>query len=152
VDDKKFLKGAALGGMTEVELGKLAAQKATSDDIKQFGQKLVEDHTKANTELKEVASKDNIPIPDTLDSKHQSRIEKLSKLSGEQFDKAYVKDQVKDHQADIKDFKDEAQNGNDPQCKGICLEHASRLAGSPCQSEELEQVGEERIRQVTARL
>ena len=119
MDDKKFLKGAALGGMTEVELGKLAAQKATSDDIKQFGRKLVEDHTKANTELKEVASKDNIPIPDTLDSKHQSRIEKPSKLSGEQFDKAYVKDQVKDHQADIKDFKDEAQQGNDPKVKAF---------------------------------
>jgi putative membrane protein len=72
VDDKKFAKDAALGGMAEVELGKLATQKASRDDIKQFGQKMVDDHTKANDQLKELASKENIPIPDALDSKHQA--------------------------------------------------------------------------------
>jgi putative membrane protein len=90
VDDKKFAKDAALGGMAEVQLGKLATQKASRDDIKQFGQKIVDDHTKANDQLKELASKENIPIPDALDSKHQARIDKLSKLSGENFDKAFV--------------------------------------------------------------
>jgi putative membrane protein len=72
VDDKKFAKDAALGGMAEVQLGKLATQKASRDDIKQFGQKMVDDHTKANDQLKELASKENIPIPDALDSKHQA--------------------------------------------------------------------------------
>ncbi len=119
VDDKKFLKDAALGGMTEVELGKLAAQKASDDKIKQLGQKMVDDHTKANEQLKQVASRDNIQVPDSLDSKHQSRIEKLSKLSGEQFDKAYLKDEVKDHQTDVRDFTDEAQNGTDPNVKSF---------------------------------
>jgi putative membrane protein len=119
VDDKKFVKDAALGGMTEVELGKLAAQKASRDDVKQFGQKMVDDHTKANDELKQVASKESIPIPDALDSKHQSRIDKLAKLSGEAFDKAYVKDQLKDHQEDVKEFNAEAQNGTDPNVKGF---------------------------------
>jgi len=117
VDDKKFAKDAALGGMTEVELGKLAAQKGSSDDIKQFGQKIVDDHTKANDQLKEVATKENIPIPDALDSKHQARVDKLSKLSGENFDKAFVKDQLKDHQAEIRDFSAEAQNGTDTNVK-----------------------------------
>jgi putative membrane protein len=117
VDDKKFAKDAALGGMAEVELGKLAAQKASRDDIKQFGQKIVDDHTKANDQLKEVASKENIPIPDALDSKHQARIDKLSKLSGENFDKAFVKDQIKDHQAEVRDFSAEAQGGQDPNVK-----------------------------------
>ena len=117
VDDKKFVKDAALGGMAEVELGKLATQKAASDAVKQFGQKMVDDHTKANEQLKEVASKENITIPDSLDSKHQSRIEKLSKLSGPDFDKAYIKDQVKDHKQDVSEFKSEADSGSDPNIK-----------------------------------
>jgi putative membrane protein len=117
VDDKKFAKDAALGGMAEVELGKLATQKASRDDIKQFGQKIVDDHTKANDQLKELASKENIPIPDALDSKHQARIDKLSKLSGEDFDKAFVKDQLKDHQAEVRDFSAEAQSGTDANVK-----------------------------------
>ena len=119
VDDKKFVKDAAQGGMVEVELGKLAAQKASSDSVKQFGQKMVDDHSKANEQLKEVASKENMSIPDAIDSKHQSRIDKLSKLSGESFDKAYVKDQLKDHQSDVKDFQAEAQGGTDPNVKAF---------------------------------
>ena len=67
VDDKKFLKDAATGGLMEVELGKLAAQKGSSDAVKQFGQKMADDHRKANKELKQVASKDNIKVPDALD-------------------------------------------------------------------------------------
>jgi putative membrane protein len=119
VDDKKFVKDAALGGLTEVELGKLAAQKASRDDVKQFAQNMVDDHTKANDELKQVASKENIPVPEALDSKHQSRVDKLSKLSGEAFDKAYVKDQLKDHEADVREFNAEAQNGTDPNVKAF---------------------------------
>lgn len=122
MDDKKFVKDAALGGMAEVELGKLAAQKASREDVKQFGQKMVDDHTKANDQLKQVASQANIPLPGALDSKHQSRIDKLSKLSGEEFDKAYLKDQLKDHQADVNEFKDEAQNGTDPKVKAFASE------------------------------
>jgi putative membrane protein len=119
VDDKKFVKDAAIGGMTEVELGKLAAQKASRDEVKQFAQKMVDDHTKAGEQLKQVAGKENIQIADALDSKHQSRIDKLSKLSGQDFDKAYVKDQLKDHQSDVKDFSAEAQNGTNPNVKAF---------------------------------
>lgn len=117
VDDKKFVKDAALGGMTEVELGKLATQKASSDAVKQFGQKMVDDHGKANDQLKQIAAKENINVPDSLDSKHQSRIDKLAKLSGPDFDKAYIKDQIKDHQSDVNDFKNEAQYGSDANIK-----------------------------------
>jgi putative membrane protein len=119
VDDKKFAKDAVLGAMTEVELGKLAAQKASRQDVKDFGQKMVDDHTKANEQLKQIASQENIPIADSLDSKHQARIDKLAKLSGEDFDKAYVKDQLKDHQTDVKEFNAEAQNGTDPNVKAF---------------------------------
>jgi putative membrane protein len=118
-DDKKFLKDAALGGMMEVELGKLAVKKASSDAVKQFAQKMVDDHTKANEELKQIASQANIGVPDSLDSKHQSRIDKLSKLSGTEFDRAYIKDQLKDRQQDVKEFQNEAENSNHEEVKNF---------------------------------
>jgi putative membrane protein len=116
-DDKKFARDAALGAMIEVELGKLAAEKASRDDIKQFGQKVVDEHTKANDELKQVAGKENVAIPEALDSKHQSRLDKLSKLSGEAFDKAFVKEELKNREAEVRDFSAESQNGTDPNIK-----------------------------------
>ncbi len=119
VNDKKFLSEAAEGGLAEVELGKLAVQKSSDDKVKQFAQKMVDDHTNANEQLKQVASQDGVAVPDTLDSKHQSRIDKLSKLSGTQFDKAYLKDQQKDHQTDVREFTEEAQNGTDPKVKAF---------------------------------
>jgi len=109
--DKKFAMDAAVGGMAEVELGKLATQKATNPDVKQFGQRMVDDHGKANDELKTVASKESIDLPTSLDSKHQATVDRLSKLSGADFDKAYVREMVKDHDMDVKEFQKEAQNG-----------------------------------------
>lgn len=106
----------------EVELGKLAQQKASSDGVKQLGQKLVQDHTKANDQLKDVATKAGITVPDTLDPKHQSMVDKLSALSGNAFDKAFTKDAVKDHEQDIKMFKEEAQNGTNPSVKNFASE------------------------------
>ncbi len=117
VDDKKFAKDAAMGGMMEVELGKLAAQKGGSDAVKQFGQKMVDDHSKANDQLKEVASSDSLQLPSAVDSKQQSQIDKMSSLSGAAFDKAYVKDMLKDHEKDVHAFQLEAQNGHDPKIK-----------------------------------
>jgi putative membrane protein len=116
-DDKKFTKEAAIGGLTEVELGKLAQQKASSDAVKQFAQKMVDDHTKANEELKQVATKEGLEVPDAPDKKNQSRIDKLAKLSGPDFDKAYIKDQLKDHKQDIKKFEGESKNGTVPGVK-----------------------------------
>jgi putative membrane protein len=119
IDEKRFVKDALLGGMTEVELGKVALEKASSDPVKQFAQKMIDDHSKANEDLKQLASKENINVPDSLDSKHQSRVEKLSKLSGADFDRAYIKDQLKDHQQDVQEFQQEAQRGSDPDVKSF---------------------------------
>jgi putative membrane protein len=118
-DDAKFVKEAAMGGLLEVQLGKLAQEKGSSDAVKQFGKKMVDDHMQANDELKQLTAKNGMQIPDALDSKHQGRIDKLSKLSGADFDKAYVKDQLKDHQEDVKQFKMEAQNGSNADVKGF---------------------------------
>ena len=116
-DDRKFVKDAAIGGMTEVELGKLAGEKGSSDAVKQFGQKMIDDHTKANDELRKVAAAQSLSVPDSIDSKHRARIDKLSKLPGAEFDRAYIKDELKDHQQDVREFQDEAQNGNIPALK-----------------------------------
>jgi putative membrane protein len=119
VDDKKFLQDAALGGLTEVALGKLAIEKGSSDAVKQFGQKMIDDHTKSNDELKQLATAGSVNVPDALDSKHQSRVDKLAKLSGADFDKAYIKDQLKYHQQNVKEFQQEEQYGSVVEVKSL---------------------------------
>jgi putative membrane protein len=103
--DAAFIAKAANGGMTEVELGKLAAEKGESPEVKDFGNRMVKDHSKANDELKEVASKMNVTVPEKVDAKHQATIAKMSALSGAAFDKAYVKGMLKAHKEDIALFE-----------------------------------------------
>lgn len=109
--DKKFVMDAASGGMAEVKLGQLAQDKGSSDFVKQFGQKMVQDHSKANDDLKAVAQKDNITIPSDLNAKDQATYDRLSKLSGAAFDSAYTKAMMMDHKKDIADFQKEANSG-----------------------------------------
>ena len=116
-DDKTFVMNAAVGGMAEVELGKLAVQKGSSESVKSFGQKMVDDHSKANDDLKSVASKQKIDIPVSLDSKHQATVDRLSKLSGAAFDRAYIHEMVTDHDKDVAEFKKESQSGQDAAVK-----------------------------------
>lgn len=117
--DAKFAMKAAQGGMAEVQLGKLAAEKAGSPDVKAFGQQMVDDHSKANDQLKSVAGQENMSLPATLDSKDQALYTKLQGMSGADFDKMYVKAMVKDHQEDVKEFQKEADKGKDPQIKNF---------------------------------
>lgn len=117
--DTRFAMKAAQGGMAEVQLGQLAAQKASNPDVKAFGQQMVDDHSKANDQLKSVAAQENMTLPTTLDSKEQSLYNKLQGLSGADFDKMYVKSMVKDHQEDVKEFQKEADKGKDPQIKNF---------------------------------
>jgi putative membrane protein len=115
--DQKFAQDAAAGGLAEVEMGQLAADKASNEKVKQFGQRMVTDHSKANTELKTLASKKGLTLPDSPKPKDKSIAEKMSKLSGAAFDKAYMQDMVKDHQKDVAEFQKEASNGSDPDLK-----------------------------------
>ena len=118
-DDKKFVKDATMGGLAQIELGKLAVQKGSSDSVKQYGQQMVDDHTKADEQLKQLATQQKVRVPDSLDSKHKSKIDKLAKLSGPDFDHAYMKEQLKLHQQDVREFQDEAQNGRDPNVRAF---------------------------------
>ena len=103
--DKTFMKKAAKGGMMEVTMGKMAEQNAQSDDVKSFGKRMVTDHSKANDELKSIASKKGFQLP----SKEHS-----GKWTS---DKAYMDMMVKDHEKDLAEFKEEASSGSDPDVK-----------------------------------
>ena len=103
--ESTFIKKAADGGMTEVELGKVAEKNGQKDDIKSFGSQMVKDHGKANDDLKNVTLKMNVTVPDKVSAKHQAGISKMSKLSGVAFDTAYAKDMVEDHEKDIAEFE-----------------------------------------------
>jgi putative membrane protein len=117
--DKTFMIKAAQGGMTEVQLGQLAAEKGSSQEIKDFGAKMVTDHGKANDELKSIASSKGITLSDKLDAKHQSMVDKMSAMSGPAFDKAYVAGMVKAHKMDDALFTKEASSGIDAEIKAF---------------------------------
>jgi len=120
--DRQFIKNAAAGGMAEVELGQLATEKASNDGVKKFGQRIVDDHSKANDQLKQVAANEGVTLPQHLDAKDKALKARLSKLSGASFDKAYMAAMVKDHTKDVADFRQESENGRDPEVKHFAKE------------------------------
>jgi len=117
-------------GVAEVQMGKPAVEKASNPQVKQFGQSMIDDHTKAGDQLKSVASKDNITLPADLNAKDKATYDSLSKLSGTAFDRAYMRDMVKDHQTDVNEFQKEA---NFPRCTTISGWLARRT--TPCAHE-----------------
>jgi putative membrane protein len=122
VSDSDFAKEAAEGGMAEVKFGQLAQDKGASDAVKEFGKRMVDDHSRANDKLKNIAERENVKLPLSLSKKDQSTYDKLSKLSGDAFDRAYAHDMVKDHENDIASFQQEAANGRDPGIKTFASE------------------------------
>lgn len=117
--DETFMKKAAAGGMAEVELGQLATQKASTDQVKQFGQRMVDDHTKANQQLEQLAQQDHVNLPKQPGMKDRATKAQLEKLSGKEFDQAYMSDMVKDHKKDVADFERESKNAKDPAVKSF---------------------------------
>ena len=117
--DSDFVEDAAIGGMAEVELGKLASTKAANAEVKKFGQMMVTDHTAANNQLKELAGKKGWKLPTEVDSSHKATADNLRNLVGADFDKEYVDDMVDDHETDVKAFQDKANNATDPELKAF---------------------------------
>jgi putative membrane protein len=115
--DANFIKEAGMGGMTEVELGKLAEQNAGADAVKQFGARMVRDHSAATTQLTALASSKGITPPQQLDPKHAQLRDKLSKMRGAEFDRAYMQGMVEDHDKTAKLFQQQAQRGADQDLK-----------------------------------
>ena len=115
--DTKFMRGAATGGMEEVELGKLAVQKASSPDVKSFGQHMVDDHSKANDQLKQLAAQKGVTLPAAMSNQQKHDVSKLAKLSGAAFDSTYVSMMVQDHKKDVAEFQKESKSGKDSDLK-----------------------------------
>ena len=132
--DATFVKKAADGGMAEVALAKLAQEKATNADVKSFAAKLEKDHSQANDELKEVASRKNITLPAEPSKNHKALHDKLARLSGAEFDKAFVAAMLEDHQKDVREFSRVASGNGDADVKAF----ASKTL--PTLKEHLQQV------------
>jgi len=132
--DAKFAVNAADGGMLEVELGKLAQTNAASPAVKEFSKHIIEDHSKANDEMKALAVSKGIALPEALSDKAQKDYDKLAKKTGHEFDKDYLDFMVSDHKEDIADFEKEAEKGNDSEVKSFAaaklptLKHHLKMA------------------------
>ena len=117
--DSTFAREAAFGGMAEVELGKIAVQKASNEKVREFGQRMVDDHARLDAELKGIAAKDNIELPNHLDAKYRSQVDRFSKMSaGSRFDSAYIDEMISDHRADLSAFEKEQDAGQNHDLTG----------------------------------
>lgn len=114
-----FATEAASGSMMEVTLGQLAQQKASNPRVKAFGAMMVSDHSKANTELKNITDAKSLQLSSTLEQKHQKHVDDISKKEGKEFDRAYIKMMVDDHEQDIRAFEKAAANSSDSTIKGF---------------------------------
>src|SRR5436305_10864321 len=115
--DKKFAMMAAQSDLAEIELGNMALQKSTDPQVKQIAQRLVDDHTKSSTALKDIATKKGLPVPTETDAKHKSQAAKLQNESGKDFDKDFLDVNSKDHKKVVAAFQKEANDGKDPDIK-----------------------------------
>lgn len=128
VDDKThtFMNDAAEAGMAEVEIAKLAKDRALNPRVKNFAEMMIKDHTAANNDLMTVARGKNVTLPSTL-GKHQEHLEDLSKKNGAEFDKAYMKAMVNGHEDVVKEFEKCSQNGTDPDVKTFAAQKLPTL-------------------------
>ncbi len=138
-EDETFAKEAASGGMAEVKLGQLAQQNGTSDVVKEFGKRMETDHSRADKELRQSATQANVSIPNAMSKKDQATYDRLSKLQGEDFDKAYAHDMVMDHENDISAFKKEASQGQNPQMKEFAAKTLPTLEAHLKLAKQMEQ-------------
>ena len=135
--DEQFLINAAQGGMMEVEVARLAQEKASSNEIKEFARKLEQDHTKANDQLKHLAAQKNVQLPADMGA-HKAMVDKLRNLSGDQFDKAFLKMQTKDHKKDVSEFQKEGERAMDSDVKTFASSTLPTLQEHLRQSQELQ--------------
>jgi putative membrane protein len=127
--DKTFLKHAAEAGYAQVQLGELASRKASNPDVKAFAQKMVDDHTMLNNKLMPFDQQMGVKAPTSLDKKDQALYKALSGLSGDAFDKAYMKAMVEDHKKDLGDIKAEVTQTNNPDLSGTLKNGEHVIAG-----------------------
>jgi putative membrane protein len=126
--DRMFVKNAMQGGIAEVQLAQLTLQKSSNEQVKQFAQRMVADHTKMNEQMKPVAQQLGVAIPTEVSKKDKKTLSELQGLSGPAYDQAYIKDMVKDHKKDLSDFQMEASSGQDPTVKDAANQGSQVIA------------------------
>jgi putative membrane protein len=126
--DKMFVKKAMQGSMAEVQLGQLTLQKSNNDQVKQFAQHMIDDHTKLNDQMKPVAQQLGVQVPSEVSKKDSKTMAKMQALSGPAYDQAYIKDMVKDHKQDLSEFQMEASSGQDPAVKDAASQGSKVIA------------------------
>ena len=134
--DRKFLNEAADGGMVEVELGKLALQKAADAGVRKFGQRMVDDHSRANDELRQLAAGKGVNLPQAPSAKNRDLKRRLASLRGTSFDRAYMTDMVADQKEDVAAFQRESNWARDPQVKSFAAQTLPTLRGHLKQAQE----------------
>jgi putative membrane protein len=143
--DQTFIKEAAQGGLMEVQAGQLAQRQGQSSEIKQLGQRLAQDHSKANAELMQIAQTKGITLEKTLDAKHKTHLQELSAKQGAEFDKTFAKQALKHHKKSISKFEKASEQSQDLQLKGFAqktipvLREHLRMAQSAARAVGLEQ-------------
>jgi putative membrane protein len=139
-EDAETVVELASGGMMEVELAKVAVQKATSPKVKKFAQMMIDDHSKANNDLKTLAESKNIVLPGTISDDHQKTINDVSEETGKQFDRKYMDVMLDDHKKDIDKFQRLADKGNDADIKAFAAKTLPTLIHHREEAEKLEKM------------
>ena len=135
--DAEFFHKATQGNLLEIKLGEVAKTHASSDDVKSFGQRMIDDHGKLNQELEKVASDKGLSVPQALDKKGQDVVEKLSKETDKSFDRSYMSRAVDEHQEDIKAFEKEVKEGKDQAMKQVASKALPTLREHLAQAKEI---------------
>jgi putative membrane protein len=125
--DREFVEKAALGGLLEVRLGQLAQQRASTQDVKSFGQRMIDDHSAVNKQLAELAQRKGMAVPQALDKEHREKVDKLSKKTGAEFDRDYMSFMVDDHEDDIKAFEKASKEAKDADVKSFAAATLPKL-------------------------
>jgi len=125
--DRTFVMQAGQLSMMEVELGRLAVQRGSSAGVKKYGQEMVEDHTRANQELMQLAMQKKVELPTEMSTQNTALIDRLSGLSGKSFDAAYKQAMIDSHNQAIALFKAQSQQGQDPQLKAWATQKLPKL-------------------------
>jgi putative membrane protein len=145
-DDQKFVTKASAASLAEVNLGRLATQQAVGADVRKFGQSMVDDHSAANKELNKIADSKNFRVAQTMGKKNQEAYDKLAKMSGADFDHAFMKHMLKDHKEAVALFEKESKDGRDADLKAFAaktlptlrehLQMAKKLTGTDKEGKE----------------
>jgi putative membrane protein len=117
--DQDFMLAAGQINLTEIRLGEYAAQNGPREDVKEFGRRMVKDHTALNANLKALAAQKGVTLSDSLDATHQKMVDKLTALTGSDFDKTYIADMFTGHTKAVKAFKTESAKTNDAEVKNF---------------------------------